>query len=143
MGAAPFFQPATEPMNQGFTDSDLAAFAHETQRRGERIRRPARAHDIAWQLRRAPPNPRDKAASALALAWCAGFAEGLRPKALCERFPRLANRLALCWPDPLLSAAVLDELLTDRRGDRSGFPAEVQAELVRLLDSAQRAQRAR
>ncbi len=86
----------------------------------------------AWELKRDPPKLRDHVLSALATAWLANLADGLKPKLLCERFPRVANRLALSWQDPSLANLVLDELLTDRRGGRRGFPPAVAAELSRL-----------
>jgi hypothetical protein len=47
-------------------------------------------------------------------------------------FPRVANRLAIAWPDPKAVQEVLDDVLIDRRGGRQGFPPAVQQELLRL-----------
>ncbi|MDP9043436.1 MAG: hypothetical protein M3O01_01365 [Pseudomonadota bacterium] len=78
------------------------------------------------------PSPRDNALSALALAWLAEFGPASRPDHLAARYPRIANRLALGWRDPVLTALILDSLLIDRRGGRKGFPADVAGELTRL-----------
>ncbi len=54
--------------------------------------------------------------------------------ALLELFPRIANVLALSWNDAAGLSAYMDSLLVDRRGGRRGFPAEVNRELLLLLD---------
>jgi hypothetical protein len=51
---------------------------------------------------------------------------------LPERYPRVANRLALCWSDKVLTRRLFEELLTDQRGGRRGFPPPVRDELLRL-----------
>ena len=56
----------------------------------------------------------------------------LRPLELCGAYPRVANRIALCWNDLALVDAVFNELLLDRRGGRAGFPSPVAVELLRL-----------
>ena len=55
-----------------------------------------------------------------------------RPDALMRMYPRLANRIATAWSDPIAAQAVLDELIVDRRGGRSGFPMLVRADLMQL-----------
>lgn len=56
-----------------------------------------------------------------------------RPVELCLRYPRIANRLALAWPDTALAKRVLEDVVVDRRGGRRGFPKVVANELSRLL----------
>jgi len=70
--------------------------------------------------------------SPLAKTWCESLHERHRPTELCARFPRVANRLALCWNDPALASRVLDDLVVDRRRNRAGFPPDVSQELIRL-----------
>jgi hypothetical protein len=67
-----------------------------------------------------------------AVAWADGLPPELRPVELMRRYPRVANRLALCWADRILRHNALEDLLIDRRGGRQGFPARVREELVRL-----------
>jgi hypothetical protein len=81
---------------------------------------------------RAPPSERDATLSTIARSWAEQFHAPLRPDRLCQVYPRVANRLALCWPDSILTERLFDELLIDKRGGRRGFPAEIAAELVRL-----------
>ncbi len=64
--------------------------------------------------------------------WLVAFPNELRPKALCERFPHVANRLAQGWSDRRHSLQHLQELAEDARWGGTGFPAQVQGELQRL-----------
>ena len=57
-----------------------------------------------------------------------------RPERLCARYPRVANRLALCWAELDLTERLFDDLLNDRRGGRRGFPAPVLVELRALRE---------
>jgi hypothetical protein len=86
----------------------------------------------AWKLKRDPASDRDRTLSALALTWIAGLPEALRPSHLNAQYPRITNRLAICWPDPDLAKLVLDDLIHDKRGGRKGFPEAVRAELIQL-----------
>lgn len=47
-------------------------------------------------------------------------------------FPGIVNKIALAWPEPARARELLDELLIDRRGNRSGFPKGAFGELLRL-----------
>jgi hypothetical protein len=68
--------------------------------------------------------------------WLVAFPIPARPKALCERYPHVANRLALNWQDKAGSARSLQTLIGDARWGSAGFPAQVQGELQRLLQCA-------
>ena len=58
---------------------------------------------------------------------------GIAPPAnLLRDFPRIANRVAHEWNDPVAARAILDDLLIDRRGGRHGFPPAVLSELLTL-----------
>ena len=87
-------------------------------------------------LKRDPPGPLDSTLSAFAVGWAAALPSSIFPKELCERFPRLVNRLALCWPDRALAVQFLDSLLKDKRGGRKGFPPDVAVELRQLQRDA-------
>ena len=65
-------------------------------------------------------------------AWANRLASDLYPGELLERYPRVANRLALCWSDAVLTSRLFDSLLQDRRGGRKGFPDAVKEDLLRL-----------
>ncbi len=78
------------------------------------------------------PRPQDLVLTRLATTWRDALPQQYRPTQLCELYPRVANRLALCWNDPALASRVLDDLMVDRRRNRSGFPPAVSRELVSL-----------
>lgn len=92
------------------------------------------AADAPWLRLRRAPRASDEALTGTARAWLRRLPAGRRPLRLCERFPRLANRIAWCWADAALADAVFDDLLTDRRGGRSGLPQGVVMELRRLRE---------
>jgi hypothetical protein len=74
----------------------------------------------------------DLVLSPIAQGWLASFRPESQPSALCLSYPRIANRLALCWGDRGLAARVLDDLIMDKRRGRAGFPAEVTKDLLKL-----------
>jgi hypothetical protein len=85
-----------------------------------------------WSKERATPRPSDVQLGGLAIAWSLRLDPAICPAELIKLYPRVANRLALCWADPILAGRLLDSLIKDRRGGRKGFPAAVRAELVGL-----------
>jgi hypothetical protein len=93
---------------------------------------PRRSPLMAPEANRAPPSEGDKAPSRLVPRWLDTLPEGTRPVFLCEHFPRIANRLALCWADAPLTIRLLDEFFQDKRGTRRGFPPQATAELKAL-----------
>lgn len=66
------------------------------------------------------------------IAWAQRLPSDLRPIALLDRYARIANLLAAMWADPRAFDAYMDSLLTDKRGNRQGFPPEVARELATL-----------
>jgi len=64
--------------------------------------------------------------------WMAKLPRRVRPFALLRQYPRIANMMAGMWPDPQAYHAYLHDLLTDRRGNRQGFPPEIVQELFAL-----------
>ena len=70
--------------------------------------------------------------SRMATAWNDNLPQQHRPHHLLSEYPRVANRIALRWDDPTLADRIFDELLTDRRGGRRGFPVAVAGELLQL-----------
>jgi len=57
-----------------------------------------------------------------------------KPKKLAEAFPRIVNRMAALWAAPAEMNRYFEELLTDTRGGRQGFPLGVLMELTSLKD---------
>jgi hypothetical protein len=97
-----------------------------------------RADLIAPEARRSPPRDSDKATSPLVPRWMESLPPESRAHYLCAHFPRIANRLALCWADPALAVRLLDDFFMDTRGTRRGFPSEAMTELTRLRQVALR-----
>ena len=64
--------------------------------------------------------------------WIASLPRHVRPLALLQQFPRIANSLARAWTDPTAFRAYMFDLLIDRRGGRKGFPENVRTELLTL-----------
>jgi hypothetical protein len=64
--------------------------------------------------------------------WMARLPHAVRPLAVLRQFPRVANSLAAAWWDREAFRACLYDLLVDKRGNRQGFPADVEAELLAL-----------
>jgi hypothetical protein len=70
--------------------------------------------------------------SPLATRWYAELPVEVRPEMLAALFPEIVNKLALAWPETARARALLDDLVIDRRGGRSGFPSSVCTDLLRL-----------
>lgn len=99
---------------------------------------PGKMSQIAPIARRSPANPGDMTPSPLVPRWMDSLPLEARAHYLCAHFPRIANRLALCWPDPALTVRLLDDFLLDKRGTRGGFPSEALNELTSLRQVASR-----
>lgn len=88
----------------------------------------------SWEALRRPPRHNDEALTGTTRLWLRRLPAGRRPLRLCIQYPRVANRIAWHWRDPAQAREVLDDLLTDRRGGRRGFPRPIVLELRRLLE---------
>ena len=64
--------------------------------------------------------------------WLRGLPPEVLPVALITTFPRIVNLFAMQWDDRNACSAYFEELLTDRRGGRRGFPENVERDLSRL-----------
>ena len=91
-----------------------------------------RTTQIDWSRTRRQQRREDHVLSGSTYAWLKTLPYAVRPVELCSRYPRVGNRLALCWSDPAQTERLFDDLLLDRRGKRKGFPPSVAEELVYL-----------
>ncbi len=80
-----------------------------------------------------PPNAAERMLAGATIDWLLALPIDVRPKALCERFPHVANRLARDWPQHERSQQSLRALINDARWGSAGFALQVQDELRRLL----------
>ena len=66
------------------------------------------------------------------LQWADGLPPSVRPAALLRQYARIANLIAVTWRDSEHFDVYMESLLTDKRGNRRGFPLEVLRELEAL-----------
>lgn len=85
-----------------------------------------------WEAQRRKPGPIDRALAGITIDWMISLPAPVRPYALCEQYPRVTNALAAAWGDPVKRRALLDDLVLDRRGRRTGFPDAVRMEIETL-----------
>ncbi len=64
--------------------------------------------------------------------WLDTLPKEIRPHALAEHFPRLANLIFVNWNSPNDCSAFISSLLVDQRGGRRGFPADVLQDIQNL-----------
>jgi hypothetical protein len=87
---------------------------------------------IDWSALRAPLTDADKVLVSETHLWLRTVPRAFHPRQLCIQYPRAANRLARAWHDPDVVDRLLNDLLSDQRGDRSGFPVRIVDELKLL-----------
>jgi hypothetical protein len=85
-----------------------------------RARQALKVHVDPSTVRR-PEHLQDRALKAHTVLWANNLPSELRPGLLLERYPHVANRLALCWADKALTNRLFEDLLIDKRGGRKGF----------------------
>lgn len=90
-----------------------------------------------WEDHRRPLTATDRALSGKGIDWMLSLPVEVRPKALCEHFPRIANHLAERWADLPNTRLALMRLLADERGGRKGFSLQVEQEIGRLAAHVQ------
>lgn len=66
------------------------------------------------------------------LMWVESLPPRVRPMTLMRHFARIANVIAATWGDLECFETYMESLLTDKRGNRKGFPPDVLAELSTL-----------
>jgi hypothetical protein len=79
------------------------------------------------------PTSVERMLSGPAIDWFVGFPADARPKALCDQYPHVANRLAPLWSDKSQATRAVERLVADPRWGSPGFPGQVQRELQALL----------
>lgn len=85
-----------------------------------------------WEQQRRKSVASDRALTGLAMDWVIKLPPPLRPHVTCEQFPRVVNAMAQAFTDPAYGFQVLQHMISDYRGGRRGFPADVQRELAEL-----------
>jgi len=96
--------------------------------------KPNAATQVDYSKRRHQPEKDDLELSAAGQALLAYIDEAARPKELAAAFPRIVNHMAKLWKMPREMDRYFEELLTDTRGKRKGFPLNILMELSTLND---------
>ena len=94
-----------------------------------RMTSPLDAQAIDMRALRAPLTDADRVLVTETHLWLRRIPGPFQPKRLCRFYPRVANRLAQCWDDPIAFKRLLLDLLVDRRGGRAGFAPRIVVEL--------------
>jgi hypothetical protein len=89
---------------------------------------------VDFNKRRHQPEMDDLVLSGASQALLASVEASVRPKELAAAFPRIVNRVARLWKMPRQMDRYFEELLTDTRGNRKGFPLNILMELTTLKD---------
>ena len=66
--------------------------------------------------------------------WFDAFPADKAPCALASQYPRVANMIAVQWRDHRGAPELFEDLLTDKRGGRAGFPPAVRRDLLMLQE---------
>src|SRR5712692_11375599 len=87
-----------------------------------------------YSKRRHQPEKDDLELGPAGQALLASIEQSARPMGLAAAFPRIVNRMAKLWKMPREMDRYFEELLTDTRGKRKGFPLNILMELSTLND---------
>jgi hypothetical protein len=90
--------------------------------------------DAAFKSMRRSPDGADAQLSSEGQALLSSLDDGVRPKELATRYPRIVNQIARSWRLPTQLDRYLQELLMDTRGNRQGFPLKIVMELSTLRE---------
>jgi hypothetical protein len=66
--------------------------------------------------------------------WFDAFPPEKAPCALASQYPRICNLIAVHWNDLRGAPELFEDLLTDRRGGRAGFPPTVRRDLINVQE---------
>ena len=90
--------------------------------------------DAAFKSMRSATDGTDAQLTKEATALLASLDDGVRPKELASRYPRIVNKIARDWRLPSQLDRYFQELLMDTRGNRQGFPLKIVMELSTLRE---------
>ena len=85
-----------------------------------------------WEGKR-KPGPAESLRTAT-IQWILKLPPHIQPRHLQVKYPRVANRIAALWSEEAGCESYLDDLLTDKRGGRKGFPLNVAQEVASIRD---------
>ena len=85
-----------------------------------------------WEGKRKPAAA--ESLRTVTIQWILKLPPHIQPRHLQVKYPRVANRIAALWDDWTGCESFLDDLLTDKRGGRKGFPLNVAQEIASIRD---------
>ena len=90
----------------------------------------ARKPAANWETKRKPAA--GESLRTATIQWMLKLPPHIQPRHLQVKYPRVANRIAALWSDEGGCESYLDDLLTDKRGGRKGFPLNVAQEVASI-----------
>lgn len=112
------------------TDFETARAAHDAMPPGVGTLSEKTPH--YWDSRRRKPVLTDRMLTGATIDWVLSLPPSDQPRQLCDRFPRIANALAVAWPRLSARVALLDSLRAKDRGRRVGFADDIRSEIEAL-----------
>ncbi len=85
-----------------------------------------------WAKLRRPVQPTERVLHRDAAEWVLQLPESLRPASTCARYPRIVNLIVDVWLRGDQCRHLFEQLMSDRRPARRGFPLSVREELQAL-----------
>jgi len=98
------------------------------------VTKPGAPAQADYSQRRHQPQKDDLELSDAGYALLGSIEKGEMPVKLAAAFPRIVNRMAKLWKIPREMDRYFEDLLTDTRGNREGFPLGILMELTALKD---------
>jgi hypothetical protein len=122
-----------EPGNPDSFEFEKVSLADARKMLDEQVKPVGGAPKAAdWESKRAPAVA--ETLHTATIQWILKLPPHIQPRFLQVRYPRVANRLAALWEDVTAFEGFTDDLLTDKRGGRKGFPLNVATEIASLRD---------
>jgi hypothetical protein len=91
-----------------------------------------------YSASRAAESSAETCLSEQAESWLLALPEAVRPSSLAASHPRVVNRMCQLWRRPTEMDRYFEDLLTDRRGGRQGFPFNIASEIASLSEHYRR-----
>ncbi|RJX34109.1 MAG: hypothetical protein C4516_00160 [Oxalobacter sp.] len=87
---------------------------------------------VNWTEKRNAALPSDLALLKETEVWLSALPDHVKPRHLASQFPRVTNKIFGAWRRPEICVKLFDELMTDSRGTRQGFPVTVAKDITNL-----------
>lgn len=95
---------------------------------------PGGRSDREYGASRSAESSAESSLSEQAERWLLALPDAVRPTGLAASHPRVVNRMCQYWRRPTEMDRYFEDLLTDRRGGRQGFPFNIANEIASLSE---------